>query len=102
MRCNIEHNNDHSRAVWIKTFELNGFRYIGHLRRTIQKAARCNLDPPRFWIGRWFIKMGPPGKWFWNWLAGYVRGTYLFQALEFHSDVPEVCRKRGLSESSEI
>ena len=96
VQCDIEHINDHSRAVWVKTFELNGFRYIGHLRGTIQKAARSNLDPPSFWIGRWLIKMGPLGRWFWGGLAGYVRGTFLFQAQEFHPAVPEVCQKRGL------
>jgi SAM-dependent methyltransferase len=58
VQCDIEHINDHSKRVWIKTFELNGFRYIGHLQRVIQKAAYFN--------------------------------------------VPEVCRKRGLSAPSEI
>lgn len=102
IQIDIEHINDHSRVVWIKMFELNGFRYIGHFRRVIQKAAWSNFDPPSFWMGRWLIKMGPPGRWFWGWLAGYVRGTLLFSALEFHPDVPEVCRKRDLSAPSEI
>jgi len=97
IQIDVEHINDHSRAVWIKTFELNGFRYIGHLRGTIQKAARSNFDSPSFWLGRWLKKMGPFGRCFWGWLAGYVRGTFLFQAQEFHPDVLEVCQKRGLS-----
>lgn len=62
VQCDIEHINDHSKRVWIKSFELNGFRYIGHLQRVIQKAAYFNFDPPSFWIGRWLIKMGPPGR----------------------------------------
>jgi len=79
------HINVHPRAYWIRTFESQGFRYVGEFPRARHREAMwaqyaqkqvikkaVNSEPPDTDLGRILLKFGKVGKWLRAELASYL------------------------------